>query len=78
VLIVPAEVESEAVGAAARACLKMLQSEHWSQGGRLGRQHYLSYVLAVLNEMMGRGGFVEWEDPSDLKLDRACSHRLIS
>jgi hypothetical protein len=49
-----------------------------SLGARLRRQQHLPDVFAVLNRMMGRGGFVEWEDPSDLGLDRALSRRLIS
>ena len=33
------------------------------------KQH-LADVLAVLNEMMRRGSFVELEDPGDLRFDR--------
>ena len=40
-------------------------------GTPLRLQQHLADVLAVLNEMMGRRGFVELEDPRDLRLDRA-------
>ena len=47
----------------------------------LRRQQHLADVLAVLDEMMGRGGFVECEDASDLRFDRALrpqAHELIN
>jgi hypothetical protein len=42
-----------------------LPRRRWSR-----RQHHVSYVRAVLNEMMGRGGSVEGKRASDLGLDR--------
>ena len=50
----------------------MLQSARWIQGGP-------TTILAVLIEMMGRGGFIEGKRPSDLGLNRALvpqSHQL--
>ncbi len=62
----------------ARASLKMLQSERWSQGGPTTAQQYLLDVLAVLNEMMGSRGFVETKDPRTFGLIAPSSYRLIS
>jgi hypothetical protein len=61
------------------ACLTLVNlSRQQALAQDLRRQQHLPDVFAVLNRMMGRGGFVEWEDPSDLGLDRALSRRLIS
>jgi hypothetical protein len=40
-----------------------------SQRRRSRLKQHLPDILAVLNEMMGRGSFVEVEDPGDLRLD---------
>jgi hypothetical protein len=42
-----------------------------SLGVGLRFEQHLADILAVLKEMMGRRGFVELENPSDLRLDRA-------
>jgi len=37
----------------------------------LRRQQHFPDILSVLNEMMGRGGVIKAECPSNLRLDRA-------
>src|SRR5208282_5842304 len=46
----------------------------------LGDQQHLSNILAVLDEMMGDRGLIEWKGPRDLRLDRALlpqAHQLV-